>query len=324
MIERSLWHPVCAADALPTGTPLAATLLGEALVLWRDGQGAAQVFSDRCPHRGASLSLGCVRDGQLECAYHGWRFDGGGRCVAIPAVPGFVPPATHTATRFDLREAYGLLWVRLEPTPDGTGDVPPFDAEHDPRLRKVLVGPYDVATSAPRIVENFLDLSHFGFIHAGLLGDREHTEVAPYTVTEGEHGVAVLGCDVWQPQSTVSAPGGSRVAYDYAVPAPYTAMLAKAPEVQDGYRESIALFVSPLTPESSRVWFRYASPDFSVSDEQIRAFQHTIFMQDAPVLESQRPHRLPLVAGELHSAADRSSAAYRRYLQRLGITFGVC
>jgi hypothetical protein len=47
-------------------------------------------------------------------------------------------------------------------------------------------------------------------------------------------------------------------------------------------------------------------------------------MQDRPVLESQRPRRLPLTGGEVHSAADRSAAAYRRYLKGLGITFGVC
>jgi phenylpropionate dioxygenase-like ring-hydroxylating dioxygenase large terminal subunit len=72
------------------------------------------------------------------------------------------------------------------------------------------------------------------------------------------------------------------------------------------------------------VWFRLAVTDFESTDEQLSAFQHTIFMQDRPVLESQTPRRLPLSGGELHSAADRLSAAYRRYLREQGITFGVC
>ena len=59
------------------------------------------------------------------------------------------------------------------------------------------------------------------------------------------------------------------------------------------------------------------------SDEELKAFQHTIFTQDQPVLESQRPKRLPLSMGEVHCAADRSSAAYRRFLRDAGITFGV-
>jgi phenylpropionate dioxygenase-like ring-hydroxylating dioxygenase large terminal subunit len=91
------------------------------------------------------------------------------------------------------------------------------------------------------------------------------------------------------------------------------------------WRESIALFICPLEPERSRVWFRLAVADFESADEKLRAFQDTIFRQDQPVLESQRPRRLPLdLRAELHTTADRASSAYRRYLSRLGITFGVC
>jgi phenylpropionate dioxygenase-like ring-hydroxylating dioxygenase large terminal subunit len=68
--------------------------------------------------------------------------------------------------------------------------------------------------------------------------------------------------------------------------------------------------------------------DFESSDETLQAFQHTIFSQDQPVLESQRPKRLPVSdeapVRELHSGADRSSAAYRRYLRERGVSFGVC
>jgi phenylpropionate dioxygenase-like ring-hydroxylating dioxygenase large terminal subunit len=101
-------------------------------------------------------------------------------------------------------------------------------------------------------------------------------------------------------------------------------VLTKLPERQDGYRDEIALFVCPVDAERSRVWFRLAVTDLDSSDDELRAFQHTIFMQDQPVLESQRPKRLPLSGGELHCAADRSSAAYRRFLRERGISFGVC
>mgnify|MGYP002760086796 FL=1 len=80
-----------------------------------------------------------------------------------------------------------------------------------------------------------------------------------------------------------------------------------------------------MSPTTSRVWFRLAVADFESSDEQLQAFQHTIFTQDQPVLESQQPKALPLdPRAELHSAADRMSSAYRRYLKASGMTFGVC
>jgi phenylpropionate dioxygenase-like ring-hydroxylating dioxygenase large terminal subunit len=95
--------------------------------------------------------------------------------------------------------------------------------------------------------------------------------------------------------------------------------------VIEGLRESIAIFVCPITPETSLVWVRMAMNDFESLDHKLTDFQDTIFGQDKPVLESQRPKRLPLAAqAELHCAADKTAVMYRRHLQALGISFGVC
>ncbi|APW38703.1 (2Fe-2S)-binding protein [Rhodoferax koreense] len=325
MIEASHWHPVALADALQQA-PLAVCLLAHDLVLWRDSTGAVQAFADQCPHRGARLSLGRVADGRLECPYHGWQFTAGGRCVRVPALPAFVPPAAHCARNFEAREARGLVWVRLA---QGDLDLPAFAAEDDAELRKLNCGPYDVATSAPRIVENFLDMAHFGFVHEGWLGARNATAIDDYQVAPTPTGIRATGCKAWQPQSSVHATGAAQVEYTYEVTAPYAAVLTKVPEAGRtavaGWRESIALYVCPLTPETSRVWFRLAVADFESPDAKLQAFQHTIFTQDQPVLESQSPKRLPLdLRAELHTAADKASSAYRRFLQGSGITFGVC
>jgi phenylpropionate dioxygenase-like ring-hydroxylating dioxygenase large terminal subunit len=340
-VEHRHWHPVALATAVGSA-PLAVQLLDQPLVLWRDGAqgatGAVHAWADRCPHRGAQLSLGCVRDGQLECPYHGWRFAGSGPAVGqvagqvmvVPALPGFTPPPTHHATVFACMERYGLVWVRLGA--DGEAAPPAFAAEDEPRLRKVNCGPYDVATSAPRIVENFLDMAHFGYVHEHWLGDRDHTAVPPYQVQATPTGFLATQCLAWQPRSSVHAQTGAMVEYTYEVNAPYTAVLTKVPDPATvalaDFRESIALFVCPVTPETSRVWFRLAMNDFDSLDASLQAFQHTIFTQDQPVLESQRPKRLPISDSapvqELHSAADRSATAYRRHLRALGIGFGVC
>jgi phenylpropionate dioxygenase-like ring-hydroxylating dioxygenase large terminal subunit len=319
-VESRHAHPVLDAGAL-ADAPVAVRLLGEDCVLWRDAAGAPRAARDRCPHRGTRLSLGKICDGQIECAYHGWRFDGEGRCRLIPALPEFVPPASHAVATFVVAEAHGLLWLQ----PEGHApNLPAFEAESDPKLRKLNVGPYDVAASAPRIVENFLDLAHFGLVHDGWLGDRAHLDVAAYTIETTPAGFVASGCSAWQPKSNRTSTEGSRVAYRYELTAPYSAVLTKLPEQQDGTLDEIGLFVCPVEPERSRVWFRMALTDFDSSDADIRAFQHTIFTQDQPVLESQSPKRLPLSGGELHCAADRSSAAYRRFLAERGITFGVC
>jgi len=207
--------------------------------------------------------------------------------------------------------------------------LPQFEAEADDRLRKINCGPYDVATSAPRIVENFLDMAHFGFVHEGWLGARDTPEIPDYQVEPTPTGLVASGCKAWQPQSNVHSTRGALVEYRYEVTGPYTAVLTKVPEAGStalqGWRESIALFICPIGPERSRVWFRLAVADFATDAAQLQAFQHTIFTQDQPVLESQRPVCLPLdVRAEAHTAADKASAAYRRFLRQADIRFGTC
>ena len=295
------------------------------MVLWRNAEDEIQAFVDRCPHRGARLSMGRVENGNLECPYHGWQFSTGGQCVKVPAVPDFTPPASQRVKAFEVQEAYGLVWVRLE---SSDSQLPVFAAESDEHLRKVNCGPYDVAASAPRIIENFLDMSHFGFVHEGWLGSRDATAMATYKVEAKDTGVIATGCKAVQPQSNLHSTQPAEVEYTYEVTAPYTAVLTKIPEEgssKQGWREQIGLFICPITPETSRVWFRLAVADFESTDEQLQTFQHTIFVQDQPVLESQLPKALPLdPRAEMHSAADRMSSAYRRFLKSQAITFGVC
>ncbi|WP_093162083.1 aromatic ring-hydroxylating dioxygenase subunit alpha [Variovorax sp. YR216] len=332
MIEKELWHPVALADDV-AGVPLAVRLLGEDLVLWRDGAGAVHAWADRCPHRGAKLSLGRVVEGeggkQLECPYHGWRFESGGRCVHVPALPAFVPPAANRATTHAACDASGLVWVRIDAPAGSEPPVPLFAAEHDAGMRKIDCGPYDVETSAPRLVENFLDMAHFGFVHEGWLGARDMAVIDDYRVEATPSGLLATGCKAWQPQSTVNSTAPAQVEYTYEVTAPYTAVLTKVPDAAsvgiDGYRESIALYICPMEAERSRVWFRFATSDFARDADSVRAFQDTIFLQDKPVLESQRPKRVPLdLRAELHTVADKASSLYRRHLKSRGITFGVC
>ena len=328
-----LWHPVALSTDV-ANKPVAVQLLGEAVVLWRDAQGTPHAWADKCPHRGAKLSMGRIEVNvqgvsTLECAYHGWQFDGAGHCALVPALPDFVPPPAHCAKAFRAHEAYGLVWVQRDAAQT---QLPAFAADADTQLRKIACGPYDVATSAPRVVENFLDMAHFGFVHEGLLGARDTTAQADYAVERTTHGIRATGCRAWQPQSHVHASQGSDVSYTYEVVSPYCAQLAKVPDdgvMVDGkavqWRELIALWACPVSPETSRVWFTMAVADFETAAVELQNFQNTIFMQDKPILESQTPARLPLdLRSELHTAADKASAAYRRYLQDSGITFGVC
>lgn len=319
------WTPVC-ADADLGEAPLAARALGVDLVLWRQGTAVA-AFDDRCPHRGARLSLGRVVGDTLQCAYHGWCFGGDGACRRIPALPGFSPPAGHGASAWQVAAAHGLLWVARDPVapqPPALADVP---------ARRVVCGPYVVETSAPRVIENFLDTSHFAFVHEGWLGDAGHPEVPDYRVDRTGDGRPLIDdYRAWQPRAAAAVTTGTWVRYRYEVLGPYAALLVKQPQAGDGespvdahtVRDAYAALACPLDEERTRVWFLQFTSDTATPAADLQRFQDTIFGQDRPVLESQRPRRLPLSGGEVHGAADRLSAAYRRWLAGRGIDLGVC
>jgi phenylpropionate dioxygenase-like ring-hydroxylating dioxygenase large terminal subunit len=319
MVESAWWHPVAAERDL-RDQPLGVRVLGRELVLWRDSAERVHAFDDRCPHRGAKLSLGRVHGQELQCGYHGWRFDTAGCCTAIPALPRFEPPASSAVGRHSAASAHGMLWVGL----DGLQGAPRRLANLP--AREVVCGPFDAATAAPRVVENFLDMAHFGFVHEGFLGDRRHTEVPDYEVTLTPDGRPLAPhYRAWQPQASATAGEGAWVEYRYEVLSPFAALLHKrAKDLADAPDEAYALWCCPTDAESTRVWFTLFTSDATTPHEALRAFQQTIFDQDRPIIESQRPRRLPLAGGEAASAADRLSAAYRRYLKVTGISYGVC
>jgi len=319
------WHPVALASQVASGVLFATQLLDTPLLLWRDTDGVVHAWEDRCPHRGTKLSIGKLHGATVQCAYHGWQFAANGRCQHIPALPALRAENLQAQVNsFMLKERYGLLWVCLG-TP--TADILAFPEFADPALRSVHCGPYEVGSSAPRIVENFLDMAHFAYVHDGLLGTPEHANIADYVVNTFDEpnygqGIWAKQCQAWQPQASKTADGAQMVNYSYRVVRPHTAILTKQYGTQPV--EAISLHLQALTETTTRVWIIMALADFHSSDAELRAFQDTIFLQDLPILENQSPLKLPLDAGaEISVACDRLSLAYRRYLRELGLRYGV-
>ena len=119
---RDDWYAVAGAAGLASGAVMRARLFGEERVLWRDGEGRAHLWSNRCIHRGMRLHYGFVDGDRLACRYHGWRFGEHGACTRIPAHPDMTPPDDFRIPEYPLREAAGLLWASVgERRPDASG-----------------------------------------------------------------------------------------------------------------------------------------------------------------------------------------------------------
>lgn len=163
-----VWTPVAVAEHLRSGSLLPVMVAGTPLVLFRGPDGKPAALVDRCPHRGVALSLGKVRDGCVECPFHGWRLDVHGQVTHVP----WNPDAKLGALKGDAvptRELAGQIWVYTAAV-----DHPPSEPTvHEALLQTgVRISGFHVVwnTHWTRAMENMLDWPHLPFVHRSTIG----------------------------------------------------------------------------------------------------------------------------------------------------------
>ena len=312
------WIVVCKAEEV-RNEPLQKILMGERIVLFRNEEGI-HAFKDLCIHRGAALSGGCVKDGNLVCPYHGWEFNSTGTCTKIPQLPeGRSIPHKAQAIKYLCKEQYGFVWVNLGNNNPAFISYPEYDDEN---YRNVLWGAIEINALPPRVVENFLDVGHLSFVHEGFLGVQDRPIIGDYDVHVEEDRIYSDEIAIYQPD-----PDGSGISkdvyYTYEVLSPLVVRFTKRdPDTNNKF--SIILMIQPISHEKSVAHgilsFNYETGQ---TDKEITDFQDMIFTQDKPIVENQKPEELPLdLQVELSLKSDRMSIAYRQYLKKLGVTLG--
>jgi len=162
-------------------------------------------------------------------------------------------------------------------------------------------------------------VTHFPFVHQGLLGDPEHAALEDYEVEITPTEVVARDISVWQPDPDGLGQEGYET-YTYKVLRPLTAYFMKS---SGNTKFSMIFTITAVAERKSIAWMYVAMNYGTLSDEEIRSFQDEIIKQDIPIVESQRPELLPLdLQAELHLRSDRTAIAYRKWLQELGVSFG--
>jgi phenylpropionate dioxygenase-like ring-hydroxylating dioxygenase large terminal subunit len=308
------WHVVARSQDLAEGQVMTAKLLGVELVLWRSN-GQVMAWKDYCIHRGARLSEGWVRDDKLICSYHGWEYDCDAKCTKIPAHPKQHPPLKARAFPHRATERYGFIWASIgEPLQD----VPPFREWEDAEFRKFYAGPYPFKANALRAVENFLDVTHFPWVHANLNGNpQDPDEIEDYEVDARPDGLHTSEIKVFQPYGDhrgVPVNAG----YTFHCSRPGTAYFSK--RTGETERFCTLLTTTPIEEDDCIVWLIVAinfGPE--LTQERIDYRQDQVFAQDRRQVEAQRPYRLPLdLKEELHIRSDKFQVEYRKWVKKLG------
>jgi phenylpropionate dioxygenase-like ring-hydroxylating dioxygenase large terminal subunit len=320
---RHFWHPVAYASDVGD-RPVPATLLDEQLVLVRL-EGEVRCFRDLCVHRGTALSLGWIEDEQLRCAYHGWTYGPDGVCTQIPARFGSNIPSRAKLTRYLAEERNGLIYVCLE---DPHFPAPEFPQWSDSSFRCIEVEAYDWPTSAARRIENYVDFSHFAWVHDGVLGDRNHPEVPEHDVWREDHALR-FGYDDYVEPADIDKNEGLEPADDrtvntqlrYHLFMPNTVLLEQG--LPGGNTYVLFFSVCPVSTRVTRNFTfmgrNYQLDDVEEGDRKMLEFNALVIGQDLPIVSSQRPEELPYdLSAELHiRGVDRVSLEYRKWLLEL-------
>ncbi|HZA51487.1 MAG TPA: aromatic ring-hydroxylating dioxygenase subunit alpha [Myxococcaceae bacterium] len=283
------WFVACSSREL-RGRPIARTVQGVPLMLFRGAAGQAAAFLDRCPHRNVPLSAGRIRGDQLECAYHGWRFDADGRCRAIPGLCGPIDARARNATTYACVEQDGCVWVYTRP--DLEPESLPYRLPHldDPQYATVRRS-YTVAATLHAVVENALDVPHTAFLHGGLFRTRNKDNEIDVVVRRWGDRVEAEYIGEPRPKGIagkILAPGGGTVAHFDRFLLPCVAQV----EYRLGARSHLVTtsLVTPITDFETRLYavvtFRLPLPHWLVRPFLTPVGTH-IFRQDARILRLQ-------------------------------------
>ena len=313
---RQAWHPVAESTDIGDG-PHAVELLTERLVLWRGPDGAVVAAPDRCPHREAPLSAGWTEGGEIVCSYHGWRFGAEGRCVEVPSsgagVP--VPPAAHLPC-VRVEERYGLVWLCLD---EPAGDLPVIPNEDDPSFRRINSGVQLWHTAATRMVDNFMDISHFPWVHTGTFGNRQSPMVPKIELGDLDHGWYGYAYEVeaQNPETALATTGTTEAVVHRHMSTGFHLPLTVRSTIryEDGLEHILLLCSAPL--DDVRSYFTFVvwrNDDFSVDGQDVIAFDRAIGEEDRIMLE-QVTGTLPLGrTGTVSVQSDKASVEWRRQL----------
>ena len=316
---RDYWYAVATEQEI-NGQPVARTLLGENIVIYRDPVGNVIAAPDRCPHRQAPLSAGSVENGVLSCSYHGWSFGSGGKCVSIPsAATDFpIPDNAHLAC-FNTRTEYGLVWVCLGDSPQ---QLPGIIQDQDDSFRRIN-NPVDLwRVCAMRMTDNFLDIAHFPWVHTGTFGNNQRRsvpEIELETLEGGYYGYEYKVVADNPPNANLISGRTSEVVSRQMTTGFHLPFTVRSTISYDaGLHHIMLLLTAPVDDITSYFTFVvWRNDDFSVSAEDVIAFDRMIGDEDKQMLE-KIPGVLPFSPLALaNSQSDKPSAAWRHQFTRL-------
>lgn len=186
---KNVWYLAAFDYEVNTERLLARRYAGVPVVLWRRADGGLAALHDTCPHRYVPLSRGQLVGDDVECSYHGLRFDHRGRCTAVPSQSSI--PRSARATSFPVVERHGCVWIWIgDAARAHPATIPDYFYQKHPDWIEMGHGFLAIKAHCQLVVDNLLDLSHIAFVHRRTVGNASSV-VADVTTRSKDDGVSV-------------------------------------------------------------------------------------------------------------------------------------
>ncbi len=317
MIQNQ-WYAIYPAKQLQKGQVVGLRRLGQDIALFRTEKGKAACVSDRCPHRGAALSVGEVRGDCVCCPFHGLRYDALGNCRFVPSMGSAAQPdkGRFQLKHHTVREAYGIIYLWYgEGEPSET--LPFFTEELGERdVYSEFADTWDAFYS--RCIENQLDVVHLPFVHASTIGRGNKTLVNGPKVLFENH-ILLLGA-----QNEVDIGQIPKKAEECTLGETY--LKFRFPNLWMNHisdKMRVVIFFAPVDEESTVLYIRFYSrlTGRKSVDALIAQFgkvgNFIIERQDKRVVVTQRPKISAYHSGEQLVPGDGPIVLYRRLREKL-------
>lgn len=317
---KEYWYPVAYSSEI-ADKPRPVRLLADNYVVWRGSDGSLGCAVDECPHRAARLSQGWLENGEIVCPYHGWAFNTSGACTRIPQqdkdMP--IPPRARTLNVL-VAERYGLVWV-CPGIP--RADIPELPEAEDPSFTMMHELMEVWTTSAPRVIDNALDLAHVAWTHRNTIGDTSASQFLSFDIKRDGHKLSSRTSYKARLTEALKANTGLtgegftvRVTNNELVqPFVYKDVM----EYENGLRHVLFKTATPVD-DTHTLFCQFIARNDNPDEEKCKriiALDRQIQSEDRELLNNIRPE-FPLdTRTEMHCRADRMTVEYRKILAEL-------
>jgi phenylpropionate dioxygenase-like ring-hydroxylating dioxygenase large terminal subunit len=334
MFLRNAWY-VAAWDREISRTPLARTILGAPIVLYRKADGAPVALEDRCCHRHAPLSLGTLVGDDVRCGYHGLRFDPSGQCVEVPGQT--TVPNGARVRAYPVVEKWNWIWIWMgEPERADARLMPDWWWAGHPDWAFTRPDMIPLRCNYRLVTDNVLDVTHLAYVHATSIGSSAITEF-PVRTERTERGVRMVRWIIDRPAPPMYQRAGGfaghvdRWQIVEHVPPCFSVNFAGcqdtgtgAPEGKRAGRRIDLMALSAPTPETEHTthYFFGFVRGFALDDSAVEGVfavdMVKVFHEDVAILEAQqRTIEAMPDAPQISIAVDAAPTAARRMLDAM-------